>query len=38
MQITGRADVETVTDILCDVCRCSTRLDGRNQFGTLQAR
>ena len=37
MKITGRAEVETVTNVLCDVCCCSTRLDGGNQFGTLQA-
>lgn len=38
MKITGRVEVETVTDVVCDVCRCSTRLDtGGNQFGTLQA-
>ncbi|MFZ3280414.1 hypothetical protein [Pseudomonas sp.] len=38
MKITGRVEVETVTDVLCDVCRCSTRLDtGGHQFGTLQA-
>lgn len=38
MKITGRVEVETVTDVLCDVCRCSTRLDDCGyQFGTLQA-
>lgn len=38
MKVTGRVEVETVTDIVCDVCRCSTRLDtGVLQFGTLQA-
>lgn len=38
MKITGRVEVETVTDVLCDVCRCSTCLDtGGHQFGTLQA-
>jgi hypothetical protein len=36
MNKTGR--VEAVTDVVCDVCRCSTRLDtGGLQFGTLQA-
>ena len=31
-------EADTVTDVLCDVCRCTTRLDtGENQFGTLQA-
>ena len=38
MKITGRVEVETVIDVVCDVCRCSTRLDtGGNQFGALQA-
>lgn len=38
MKITGRVEVETVTDVVCDVCHCSTRLDtGGHQFGTLQA-
>lgn len=38
MKITGRVEVEKVTDVVCDVCRCSTRLDtGGHQFGTLQA-
>lgn len=38
MKIIGTAQVEAVTDVLCDVCRCSTRLNtGVHQFGTLQA-
>lgn len=38
MKITGRVVVETVTDVVCDVCRCSTRRDaGGHQFGTVQA-
>ncbi|HGY9618732.1 TPA: hypothetical protein ACOJNU_000805 [Pseudomonas putida] len=38
MKITGRVEVETVTDVMCDVCRCSTLLGaGGHQFGTLQA-
>lgn len=38
MKITEMNEVEPVTDVVCDVCRCSTRLDtGGNQFGTLEA-
>lgn len=38
MKIIGRVEVEAVTDVICDICRCSTRLDtGGHQFGTLQA-
>ncbi|MNC10608.1 hypothetical protein D3C75_582730 [compost metagenome] len=38
MKITGRVEIEAVTDVACDVCRCSTRLDnGLLQFATLQA-
>jgi hypothetical protein len=38
MKITGRVEIETVTDVVCDVCRCSTRLNpGGHQFCTLQA-
>lgn len=37
MKITGRVEVETVIDVVCDVCCCSTRLDKGGQFGTLQA-
>lgn len=38
MKINGRVEIEAVTDVQCDVCRCSTRLDtGGFQFATLQA-
>lgn len=38
MKITGRVEIEAVTDVVCDVCRCSTRVDDcGHQFGTLQA-
>lgn len=38
MKIAGRVEVEAVTDVVCDVCSCSTRLEtGEHQFGTLQA-
>ncbi len=38
MKITGSVEMESATDVVCDVCRCSTRLDtGKHQFGTLQA-
>lgn len=31
-------EVETVTDVVCDVCRCTTRLNtGGHQLGTLKA-
>ena len=39
MKITGRVEVEAVTDVRCDVCGCSTRLEGGNlEYGMLQAR
>lgn len=38
MRITEMIDVETVTDIVCDVCGESTCLKtGEHQFGTLKA-
>lgn len=38
MKIIGRVEVEAVTDVVCDICRCSTRTNiGAHQFGTLQA-
>jgi hypothetical protein len=38
MKIIGSVEVETVTDVVCDVCRCSTRRDAEgHQFGTLRA-
>ncbi len=38
MKITGKVEVNTVTDVGCDVCRCSTHIvTGGDQFGTLQA-
>lgn len=38
MKITGRVEIEAVTDVKCDMCRISTRLDtGGLQFATLQA-
>lgn len=38
MKITGKVEVDTVTDVVCDVCLCSTRVanDGL-EFATLQA-
>ena len=39
MKIRGRVEVETVTDILCDVCGSSTlRESGGLQYGCLEAR
>lgn len=38
MKITGRVEIEAVTDVKCDLCQCSTRLvTGGLQFATLQA-
>ena len=39
MKITGKVEVDKVTDVVCDVCLCSTRVanDGL-EFATLQAR
>ena len=38
MKIIERVEIEAVTDVKCDVCRCSTRLiTGGLQFATLQA-
>lgn len=38
MKVTGTMKVETVTDVLCDVCGCSTRVTpGGLQFATLKA-
>lgn len=39
MKIRGRIEVETVTDVLCDVCDSSTLLEGGGlQYGCLEAR
>ncbi|WP_333781956.1 hypothetical protein [Pseudomonas fragi] len=39
MKITCRVEVEAVTDVRCDVCGCSTRLEiGNLKYGMLQAR
>ncbi|ASK21946.1 hypothetical protein [Vreelandella venusta] len=38
MKITEKVEIDTVTDVMCDVCLCSTR--GANdglEFATLQA-
>ncbi|PPS34767.1 hypothetical protein LCH33_004715 [Pseudomonas amygdali] len=38
MRITDKAEIEGVTDVVCDVCRLSTRVrNGDLQFATLQA-
>jgi hypothetical protein len=38
MKITGKVEVEAITDVLCDVCRLTTRVhSGGLQFATLQA-
>lgn len=38
MKITSLVEIEAVSDVLCDVCRLTTRLEsGRLQFASLQA-
>jgi hypothetical protein len=38
MKITGKIEVEAVTDVVCDVCQLSTRVqNGGLQFATLRA-
>ncbi len=38
MKITGRIETETVTDVRCDVCGCSARLESGNlEYGMLHA-
>ncbi|WP_095194385.1 hypothetical protein [Pseudomonas sp. Irchel 3A7] len=38
MKIIGRVEADAVTDVVCDVCQCSTRVHaGGLQFGTLHA-
>lgn len=38
MKITGRVEVDAVTDVRCDVCICSTRLESGNmEYGMLRA-
>lgn len=39
MKITGRIETEVVTDVKCDICTRSTRVDaGGLQFATLNAK
>ncbi|KFE55404.1 hypothetical protein IV01_12320 [Pseudomonas syringae] len=39
MKITGRVETEVVTDVKCDICTRSTRVDaGGLQFATLKAK
>lgn len=38
MKITSKVEIEAVTDVVCDVCRLTTRSkSGGLQFATLQA-
>lgn len=38
MKITGIIEVESIRDVVCDICRCSTRLDNdSHQFATRKA-
>lgn len=38
MKITGKVEIKDVTDVICDVCLLTTRVQGAGlQFGTLQA-
>lgn len=38
MKITGKVEVHTVTDVVCDVCLCTTQIADGLEFATLQAR
>jgi len=38
MKLIGKVEIEAVTDVVCDVCRLTTRVkSGGLQFATLQA-
>ncbi|RAU48145.1 MULTISPECIES: hypothetical protein [unclassified Pseudomonas] len=38
MKITGKVQIEAVTDVVCDICLLTTTVNGGGfQFGTLQA-
>lgn|SRR5699024_1700312 len=38
MNIIGKKEVDTVTDVVCDVCLCSTQIDnGGHEFATIKA-
>lgn len=38
MKVIEKVEVDAVTDVVCDVCLCSTHLDnGRFEFATLSA-
>lgn len=38
MKITGKVEIESVMEVVCDVCQLSTRVtSGELQFATLQA-
>lgn len=38
MKITGKVEIEAVTDVVCDICNRTTRVhSGGLEFGTLQA-
>ena len=38
MKVIGKVEIEGVSDVVCDVCRLTTRVDGGGlQFATLQA-
>jgi len=38
MKIIGKSEIDTVTDVLCDLCRTTTRTEGGHQFAALTAR
>ncbi len=38
MRVIGSVEVGTVTDVLCDICQSSTRIESVLQFATLAAR
>lgn len=38
MKVIGKVEIDTVTDIVCDVCLCSTQVAEGMEFATLHAR
>ncbi|KFE43858.1 hypothetical protein [Pseudomonas syringae] len=39
MKITGKVEIEAVTDVVCDVCQLTTKVpNGGLEFATMQAR
>jgi|SRR5690554_5104155 len=38
MKIIKKSEIDTVTDVLCDMCQTTTRTEGGHQFAALTAR